>query len=234
MLFTGHPLMDRFRLAKDAGFDAVEVPFPYDCPVQEMRDQLVWNAQTFVAMNAPPPNATGGPRGFAAIPGGEHRFRHDFDRALRFAGVLKPRHIHLETGEAHGAEARRTLIANLTWAAVRAPGQSITIGPLVPEDLCGHVLNDYALTAEVLTGTAAPNIGLQFDTGLAARMHGELPAVWDRFGPQVRHVRIRPTPGWTGAVPFDLAAFLRRLDTEGYEGFVSVAHIPRHGEAARD
>jgi hydroxypyruvate isomerase len=56
--------MERFKAAKEAGFDAVEVLFPYDCPAQDMRDQLVWNGLSFVLMNCPPPNATGGgPKG---------------------------------------------------------------------------------------------------------------------------------------------------------------------------
>ena len=43
MLFTEVPMLARPDLAREAGFDGVEVLFPYDCPAQEMRDQLVWN-----------------------------------------------------------------------------------------------------------------------------------------------------------------------------------------------
>ena len=61
-LFPELPFMERFRAAKEAGFDAVEVLFPYDHPTQDIRDQLVWNDLAFVLMNCPPPNATGGPQ----------------------------------------------------------------------------------------------------------------------------------------------------------------------------
>lgn len=56
MLFTELPFMERFAAAKEAGFDAVEVLFPYEFSAQEMRHQLVMNDLTFVLMNVPPPN----------------------------------------------------------------------------------------------------------------------------------------------------------------------------------
>jgi 2-dehydrotetronate isomerase len=231
LLFTELPLMDRFRAAKEAGFDAVEILSPYDAPVQDMRDQLVWNAQVFVLMNAPPPNATGGPRGFAAVPGGEDRFRRDFDRALRFAGVLKPRHIHVMAGEASGPDARATFIANLQWAAARAPKQSLTIEPLNPVDFPGYFLNDYALAADILDAVAAPKVGLQFDTYHAAMIHGDAATVWDIHGHRARHIQIGSVPGRhepdQGA--FDFPAFFRQLDNKGYQGFVSAEYKPRAG-----
>ena len=90
MLFPELPFLERFAPAKAAGFDAVGVLFPYEHAAQEMRDQRVIHGLTFVLQNTPPPNWTGGDRGFAAIPGLEDRFRRDFDRCLRFADVLKP------------------------------------------------------------------------------------------------------------------------------------------------
>jgi 2-dehydrotetronate isomerase len=231
MLFTELPLMDRFRAAKEAGFDAVEILSPYDASVQDMRDQLVWNAQTFVLMNGPPPNATGGPRGFAAIPGGEDRFRRDFDRTLRFAGVMKPRHIHVMAGEASGPEARAAFIANLKWAASRAPEQSLTIEPLNAGDFPGYFLNDYALAADLLDEIAARNVGLQYDTYHAAMIQGDAAAVWDSHGHRARHIQIGSMPGRQEPDQgvFDFPAFFRRLDAEGYTGFVSAEYSPRAG-----
>ena len=125
-LFTELPFMERFRAAKEAGFDAVEVLFPYDCPAQDMRDQLIWNDLTFVLMNCPPPNATGGPQGFAAIPGLQDRFRRDFDRSLRFADILKPLHLHIMAGSTDAPDARATFVDNLKWATARAPRAAIS------------------------------------------------------------------------------------------------------------
>lgn len=228
MLFTERPFMDRFKAAKDAGFDAVEVLFPYDCAAQEMRDQLVWNAQTFVLLNAPPPNFAGGPRGFAAQPGQEARFRKDFERVLRYAGVLKPRHIHIMAGNAEGPEARRVYVENLRWAAEAAPRQSLTIEPLNPTDFPGYFLSDFETAAAVIDEVGAPNLGLQFDTYHAQSIAGDAMAAWDRYGARAVHVQIGGFPGRHEPVrgEIDFPAFFARLDADGYKGFVSAEYKP--------
>ena len=228
VLFTELPFMERFRAAKKAGFDAVEVLFPYDCPAQDMRDQLVWNAQEFVLMHCPPPNFTGGQRGFAAQPGLQDRFRRDFDRVLRYAGVLRPRHIHIMAGEAEGTEARAVLVENLRWAVARAPKQGLTIEPLNRTDFPGYFLADFDLAAELLDEVAAPNLGLQFDTYHAQMITGDAMAAWDAHRSRVRHVQIGGFPGRhePDGGEIDFPAFFARLDADGYRGFVSAGYRP--------
>ncbi len=227
-LFPELPFMERFRAAKEAGFDAVEVLFPYDCPAQEMRDKLVWNDLAFVLMNCPPPNPTGGPQGFAAVPGLEDRFRRDFERTLRFARVLKPRHIHIMAGAAEGPEAEAVFIENLRWAATRAPKQSLTIEPINRNDMPGYFLAGFDTAARVLDAVAAPNLGLQFDAYHAHRITGDVAGTWATHGHRAAHVQIAGFPGRHeprgGAI--DYPAFFARLDAGGYRGWVSAEYTP--------
>ena len=227
-LFPEQPFMDRFRAAAEAGFEAVEVLFPYDAPAQDMRDQMLWNGLTFVLMNCPPPNATGGPQGFAAIPGLQDRFRRDFDRTLRFAQVLKPRHIHVMAGEAEGAEAEATFVENLKWAAARAPKQSLTIKPINRHDRPGYFLADYDTAARVLDAVAAPNLGLQFDAYHAHRITGDVTGTWAVHGHRVVHVQVAGYPGRNEPAggEIDYPAFFARLDADGYQGWVSGEYAP--------
>ncbi|MCB2115045.1 MAG: TIM barrel protein [Rhodobacteraceae bacterium] len=227
-LFPELPFMERFKAAKAAGFDAVEVLFPYDHPTQEIRDQLVWNGLTFVLMNCPPPNATGGPQGFAAVPGLSDRFRRDFDRTLRYAQVLKPRHIHIMAGAAEGPEAEATFTENLRWAAARARKQSLTIEPINRADMPGYFLADYDTAARTLDAVAAPNLALQFDAYHAYRITGDVAAAWAAHGARAVHIQIAGYPGRnepTGG-EIDYPAFFARLDEGGYAGWVSAEYAP--------
>ncbi|MFZ1727366.1 MAG: TIM barrel protein [Albidovulum sp.] len=233
-LFTELPFMDRFRAAKEAGFDAVEVLFPYDCPTQDMRDQLVWNDLALVLMNCPPPNATGGPQGFAAVPELRDRFRRDFDRAMRFAAVLKPKFMHIMSGPGDGAQARATFVENLIWATARAPKMRLTIEPINPDDMPGYFLNDFDLATDILDTVAAPNLGLQFDAYHARRITGDLMQAWTKYGPRAVHIQMaghpdrhEPTVG-----DIDYPAFFARLDGDGYDGFVSAEYAPRNTTTA--
>ncbi len=233
-LFPELPFMERFGAAKAAGFDGVEVLFPYDHPTQEIRDALVWNDLAFVLMNCPPPNATGGPQGFAAVPGLQDRFRRDFDRTLRFARVLKPRHIHIMAGAAEGPEAEAVFIENLRWAAARAPKQHLTVEPINRHDMPEYFLADYATAARVLDAVAAPNLALQFDAYHAHRITGDVIGTWAEHGHRAAHVQIAGFPGRhePAGGEIDWPGFLARLDADGYTGWVSAEYAPEGDTAA--
>lgn len=229
MLFAELPFLDRFEAAREAGFEGVEVLFPYDAPAQETRDRIVLNDLTFVLMNTPPPNWAGGDRGFAAVPGAGDRFRHDFDRCLRYAGVLRPRHIHIMAGIAEGPEAEAAYLENLAWAAARAPTMSLTIEPINRVDMPGYFLSDFETAVAILDRVGAPNLALQFDAYHAQRITGDARAAWDRFGARAVHVQIAGHPGRhePEGGDIDWPAFFAGLDAGGYRGWVSAEYNPK-------
>lgn len=228
-LFTELPFLDRFGAAKSAGFDAVEVLFPYDCPAPEILDRLAVNDLTLALINGPPPNYAGGASGFPAIPGGEERFRHDFRRAARYAKALGARILHVMAGVAEGPAARAAYVGNLRWAAAQVPGQVLTIEPINPHDMPGYFLADYDLALSVLAEVGAPNLRLQFDAYHAHRITGDVPATWARVAPFVAHVQVAGHPGRhePAGGEIDYPAFFAALDAAGYAGWVSGEYAPR-------
>lgn len=216
-LFTDLPMLQRFAAARRAGFDGVEILFPYDLVVKDLVRAATAEGLEFVLMNAPPPNWAGGQRGFAATPGHEARFRSDFDRALRFALALKVQHLHVLAGRAQGAAAYKTLVDNLKWATARAPQVSLTIGAGSSRDHPGCILDDLELAAEIATEIGAPNLGLQFDACQIQITHGQIAPLWQRLAPLTRHIRIRTAPAGTH---FNLSGFLRLLEASGYDGWI--------------
>lgn len=162
-LFTELPMVQRFAAARAAGFEGVEILFPYDFATAELSLAALRQGLQVVMLNTPPPNWSGGPRGFAAEPGREARFRHDFDRALRFAEALRVRHIHVMAGKAKGERAMGVFVDNLRWAAERAPHASLLIEPCNAVDLPGYFLSDFDQAAAVIEAVGAPNLGLLFD-----------------------------------------------------------------------
>ncbi|MEO3413389.1 TIM barrel protein [Roseovarius sp. CAU 1744] len=229
MLFREYPFMERFAAAREAGFDAVELLFPYDEPGHEIAQALQANRLTLILINTPPPNWTGGARGFAAVPGGEDRFRHDFKRALRYAKALKSKFIHVMAGPAEGEAARVAFVDNLKWATDHAPKQQVTIEPINTGDMPGYFLDDFGLALEVLDAVNAPNLGLQFDTYHAHKITGDMPKTWDVCRNHAVHIQVADPEGRhepSDAV-IDYPAFFDQLDAEGYDGHVSGEYIPR-------
>lgn len=229
LLFADVPMVERFALAKAAGFAAVEILFPYDEAVPELVDQMSFNGLQMVLINCPPPNYTGGPRGFAAVPGAQARFQQDFRRVLRYAKALNVQHVHIMSGVAAGQAARDTLIANLRWAADFAPKQSLTLEPLNPDDMPGYYLNDFHLAHDIIAAVDRPNLGLQFDTYHAQRIHGDVQGVWDAVKDQVVHVQVGQAPDRSEPIggPVDFPAFYDRIAADGYDGWISAEYHPK-------
>lgn len=227
-LFTNLPLLDRPAAAKAAGFSGVEILFPYDEPAAQIAEAARLAGMPVVLINAPPPNWSGGPRGYAAVPGGEDRFEKDFLRALRFAEVLGARHLHLMAGIGAGAEAHAAFLRNLRWAAAHAPGQSLVIEPVNPADTPGYFLNDFHQAMEILAEVDAPNLGLLFDTYHAHMIHGDVPALWQACRTRVAHVQVAGVPGRNepDRCDIDYPAFFALLDEGGYDGWVGAEYRP--------
>ncbi len=228
LLFRELPFLDRFDAAAEAGFTGVEVLFPYDDAAHEITRRLRANRLEMVLINAPPPNWAGGARGFAAVPGGTERFRHDFRRAARFAKALGARHLHIMAGKAEGLVARKTFTDNLAWAAKQEPALSLTIEPINPVDMPGYFLSDYTLAAEILDEVDAPRLGLQFDMYHAQMITGDGMEAWEKFGHRARHVQVGGFPGRHEPLKgeIDYPAFFARLDAQGYRGWVSGEYHP--------
>lgn len=228
LLFKELPYLDRFAAATAAGFDAVEILFPYDLAAKHTRRALLENGLRLVLINAPPPNYTGGNRGYAAVPGGEMRFESDIQRSLRYAQELRAGLIHVMAGYCKGPEAQATFVRNLRWAADLAPQQGFTIEPLNAGDQPGYFLDDYGLAAEILDQVDRPNVGLQYDSYHAQVIHGDAAQVWQQYGARSVHVQLGAAPGRTEPAPglIDFPALFSAIDASGYDGWVSAEYNP--------
>ncbi len=228
-LFTELPFIERFAAAKKAGFDHVEILFPYDYPAQEIRAALVRYNLNLAMINTPPPNWAGGDRGYAAALNGERRFQYDFKRTLRYAALLKPDHIHIMAGRAKGAAALNAYVKNLKWAAGIAPQQSLLIEPINPTDTPGYFLHDFDQADEVLKSVGARNLALLFNAYHAHMITGEVAKTWFDHGALARHVQVAGIPDRSEPMKcgIDFPEFFKALDWGGYAGVVSGEYIPK-------
>lgn len=229
LLWQELPYLDRFEAAAAAGFTAVEVLFPYDLAVKETVQACQINGLEIILINAPPPNYTGGQRGFAAVPDLTVRFRSDIVRAFRYAEALNIRFLHVMAGEASGEEAKETFISNLIWAADAAPqGLTLTVEPLNPVAMPGYFMNDYALARDVLEAVNKPNVALQYDSYHAQMIHGDAVAVFEEYSDLTAHIQIGDTPqrGVPGTGAVDFATLFSRVKASGYAGWISGEYHP--------
>lgn len=227
-LFRSGSMDERFARAKAAGFSAVEFVFPYDSNAAEIVAASQRHDLPVCAISAPPPNHTGGPRGFAAMPERRARFQTDFQRAVRFAKVLGAGQINIISGRAEGPAAEACLIENLAWALDAAPRFALTIEPKGVGDFPGYFLSDFALAARVIEAVGSSRLGLQFDFHHAAQIEGDVLGSWTRYHEKIAHIQLcglqnRAAPG---ECSFDFALFCEAVDHSAFGGYVSAEYTP--------
>lgn len=228
LLFTEHPLLDRFDAARRAGFHAAELLIPYDAPAEELAKARIDSGLHMALINTPAPDWAAGQRGLAALPGQEYDFRNSIETAQHYAAYLNPDHIHVMAGLAQGPKARQTYLKNLAWAADHAPDHSLLIEPINAHDMPGYFLNDFDQAAAILDQINAPNLALQFDAYHAQKITGDMPATWAKHGHRARHIQVASAEGRhepnSGII--DYPAFFAQLDAQGYVGHVSGEYFP--------
>lgn len=230
LLFCELPFMARIAAAARAGFQGVEILFPYEHPAASIRAALDAQGLELALINAPPPGAA---PAFPALPGGEAAFRATMEQVLARAAILRPGAIHVMAGYTDDPRAEETFIANLQWLADRAPEQAFTIEPLNLGDQPGYFLADYALAARVLAQVARPNLGLQYDSYHAQRIHGDARGTFRRYAPLVRHIQFGAPPDRSeprlDRGPVDFPALLTDIAASGYDGWISGEYTPSTG-----
>lgn len=221
-LFTELPLLDRPAAAARAGFDAVEVLFPYDTEPAALRQAVQTAGLALELINTPLTDT----KGRAALPQDRTAFRADFATAATYARSAGAPKLHIMSGMTDAPEARTTLIENLTWAAAEAPDLTLTVEPLNPTDMPGYFLNDFYQAAEIIAEVAAPNLKLQFDTYHAQMIHGDAVEIWRAVGQLDGHVQIAAAPKRTTPDAVTLSIVETLLDLE-YDGAICGEYDPQ-------
>ena len=240
MLFNEVPFLERFALAREAGFDAVEFLFPYAFPAAEIRRRLDAHRLALVLHNLPAGDWDGGERGIACLPDRRAEFRAGVAQAIEYARALGVPQLNCLAGKAPpGVDAsvlRATLVDNLKFAAAELgkAGLKLLVEPINRHDIPGFYLNGSAQTLAVLDALGAANAYLQYDIYHMQRMEGELAATMQRHLARIAHIQLADNPGrnepGTGEInyPF-LFAWLDRI---GYSGWIGCEYKPATTTAA--
>ena len=231
-LFTDLPWLDRFAAAREAGFAAVEFPWPDD--PRATADAVNAAGLRVALLNMPAGDLAAGERGWPNDPARVDEWRDGFTEALSFADDVGCAAINVLAGNrvAHASEAEQLacLHENLRWAVDRASAAGATV---VTELLNRQENPGYLLVslddAEPLLGRLAP-IGwrLQLDTYHVALTEADVSAAIRRAGPDIGHVQIADVPGRhePGTGDLDWFAISGVLGEVGYDGAIGLEYRP--------
>lgn len=235
LMFTERPLLERFAAAAAAGFDAVEILFPYDHPAERLAAELRRHGLTLALFNLPPGDWAAGERGIACLPGREAEFREGVARAVAYAGVLGNRRLHCMAGvvppDLERDAALDTYVANLRHAAAacREAGLTLLVEPINGRDMPGYLMNRTELARAVIERVGAPNLRLQLDLYHCQISEGDLATRIRANADLTAHVQIAGAPDRhepdQGEIRYPYLFDV--LAATGYDGFIGCEYRPK-------
>ncbi|XP_075472189.1 putative hydroxypyruvate isomerase isoform X1 [Ascaphus truei] len=234
-------LPGRVQAAAGAGFQALEVAWPYDSDVGLLREALDRHQLPMVLINTPPGDPKAGELGLGAVPGRQDEFRAGLNQAVSWASHLGCNSIHIMAGrvplglERQGIakEMEETFIENLMYAA-EVLSQAGMVGLLEPIN-CRitdprYFLNTPQHAVSILQKVGRPNLKLQMDLYHWQIMDGNLTQNMKTYFPLIGHVQIaqvphRNEPDSPGELNFMYLFDL--LEELGYQDYVGCEYKPQ-------
>ncbi|UVE18875.1 TIM barrel protein [Pseudomonas sp. LS44] len=234
LLFTELPLVERIVAAAAAGFDGVEIQFPYEVPALRLKEALEAAGMPLVLINLPAGDLmTGGP-GLAGVPQRQAEFDAALQEALTYAAMVRPQCVNVLPGRlADGVEreqALATLAGNLRRAAeaFQLLGIRLLAEAINPLDMPGFLINTPEQLKDLLRAVDHPNFSAQLDFYHMARQGLDLPTAIARLAGNIGHVQFADCPGrgapGSGALDFQPA--MQALRAANYRGWLGAEYLP--------
>ena len=234
MLFTEAPFLERFALARRAGFAYVEYLLPYAFKISELKGQLDAHQLKQVLFNLPCGDWAAGERGIASHPDRIEEFQTGVGQAIEYARALGVTRLNCLAGKRAGPfsdEAHwNTLVRNVQFAAraLHENGITLLVEAINHFDLPTFFINRTEQVLKLIDEVALPNVLVQYDVYHAQREEGELVATLRRHAARIGHIQIADNPArhQPGTGEINYAFVLKEIDAMGYEGFVGLEYIP--------
>lgn len=234
LLFNELPLLQRFEAAKQQGFDAVEIQFPYELPAEEIQAALQENGLKLVLFNVDADTLLQGGEGLAAVPEKQEQFKAAVAQALDYAALLKPDVINVLAGCCLNlqrlAEYRQTFLTNLRYAADAFAGIGVTtvFEAVNSHDMPGFIIDTSAKLLSVLDEVKHPSLRLQYDIYHMSRMREDCATFLKDHIQQIGHIQFADCPGRgqpeTGDI--DFATLFGLIASLPYSGWVGAEYKP--------
>lgn len=229
LLFTERPLSERFQAAAEAGFNAVEIQFPYELTVAEIEQQLNQHNLKLVLFNVPAATLLQGGEGLAAVPEKRREFQEAVEQTLEYARVLKPEVINVLPGRCLNDERLpeylTTFKNNLLYAAdaFKAIGIKTVFEAVNTIDMPGFIIHNGRQMLDILTELNHPSLALQYDLYHMHRMKENCGEFLREHLDKIGHIQFADCPGrgqpGTGDVDFNsLFGIIAGSDYSGWTG----------------
>lgn len=234
LLFKETGLINRFQAAREQGFSAVEIQFPYTLPAKDIQTQLSKNQLQLILFNVAVGDLLQGGEGLACVPGKHKSFQAAVAQAVAYAEILKPEVINILPGRCLNKNRReqylQTFKENLAYALdVFSPlGIKTVFEAINTFDMPGFLIHSSQQMLDILTDLNHPVLAMQYDIYHMTRM-GDNPADFIKHqGTNIGHIQFADNPGrgqpGTGSIDFEQLFYV--IESSNYSGWLGAEYVP--------
>ena len=248
IMYTELPLLDRPAAARAAGFDGIELwwPFPEAVPADAEVDRLVTAVEdagvSLVGLNFAAGDMPGGDRGLVSWPARSSEFRDNIDVAVGIGERLGVRGFNALYGnrvdDASPEEQDELGAENLALAAGAAAriGAVVLVEPVsgAPRYPLLTAADAVAVMDRAASHGGVDNLRLLLDVYHLSVNGDDVEAVIAEHAGRTGHVQVADAPGRNepGTGDLDVDAHLSALEAAGYTGWVGLEYKPAAGTDA--
>lgn len=235
MIFTEVALIERFALAREHGFDHVEIQFPYELSIDAIQQQLHAHQLSLCLINLPAGDLMQGGHGLAGIPGKEVEFRHALQQAMEYAKALNVPTVNILAGkqplDADLLPCLKTLAENLTLACVHLA--ELHIQPVIEvingTDMPRFLIQNMAQAQEMLEAVNHPALKIQYDCYHMAMIQEDVLQTLVENIHDIAHIQFADCPGRNepDSANIDYAQIFNYLAQAPYNGFIAAEYRPK-------
>ncbi|EEB15348.1 transient receptor potential locus C protein precursor, putative [Pediculus humanus corporis] len=225
-------LLEKYELARKAGFTGVECANPYNYSTSELLQAKC--AMKQVLINVAPGNDESGKFGLAAIPGKTFEFLETLKKTINYAKDLNCSKIHIMSGvvEKETPQHMEIYVNNLKQSVEMLKENNIIglIEPINNYSVPNYFLNNYEKATSVIEKINSPNIKLQLDIFHLQHICGNLTKNIEKFLPLVGHVQVaqvpnRNEPDTSGEI--DYKYIFSTLEKLQYDQWIGLEYFPK-------
>ncbi|CAH0402520.1 unnamed protein product [Chilo suppressalis] len=226
-------ILERYALARDAGFKAVETGFPFGHTLQAVKQAKENAGIEQVLINLLTGDVTKGELGVTAVPGKENEFQSNLNYTIEFAKAVNAKKIHIMAGKLETVTAKNweTYENNLKYAANKLNEVNIlgVIEPINQHSVPNYFLSNYEKAIEIIKRIGSPNIRLMLDIFHLQQICGDITHNIKKFMPYVGHIQIaqvpnRNEPDTPGEINYEYV--LKQVEFYGYDDWIGLEYKP--------
>lgn len=235
-MFTEVPFLERFSMAREAGFRRVEFhnPWPFCEDTAAIARAAEQAGVRIIHCNLPGGDWQAGERGIAVFPDRTDEFRQAVVSTIAIAQQLGIRQLNCPLGYPGSSLSHdqwySTLTNNLRYAAktTAQAGIMLLVEPLNPITHPGYPLINTAQALELLAEVDHPNLKIQYDFYQMQRSEGELIETVRQHRDHIGFIQLADNPGrhepGTGEIHYPF--LFRELQSMRFDKVISLEYSP--------